>query len=67
MLIILLLMCFPHFCKYTTFSSKHNQGYQEPSKFSQAVSKVEVTGIEFIEGSCLGFNCNKDEVIFVLS
>ena len=67
MLIILLFECFPHLNKVHYMFSKHNQGYQEPSKFNQADSEVEVTGMEFIEGSCLGFNCKKDEVIVVLS
>ena len=41
--------------------SKHNQRHQKPSKFNQADSEVEVIGMEFIEGSCLGFNHKKDE------
>lgn len=47
--------------------SKHNQRHQKPSKFNQADYEVEVIGMEFIEGSCLGFNHKKDEVIVVLS
>lgn len=67
MLIKLLLECFPYSNKVYYMFSKHNQRHQKPSKFNQADSEVEVIGMEFIQGSCLGFNHKKDEVIVVLS
>lgn len=38
--------CFPHFRKVYYTSSKHDKRYQEPSKFNQADSEVEMTEME---------------------